>query len=70
MSAQSHFTSFTEACIGTFIGFLVTLLAQQLIFPAYGIHIPLSADMQIVAWFTLLSVIRSYVVRRLFERMR
>jgi hypothetical protein len=37
------------------------------IFPWFGIHIPLSTNFKIGAWFTLISLVRSYVLRRVFN---
>lgn len=66
-SRQGRRMSFIEAIIGTIVGFLVTLIAQLIIFPAYGVHTSLETNLRIVGWFTLLSIVRGYVMRRFFE---
>lgn len=65
MQKKKH--SLLEALTGTAIGFCVAWGAQVIIFHAYGIKTTISTDIQIVFWFTLVSVIRGYCVRRLFN---
>lgn len=66
---QSKLSSLIESLINILIGYVVALLSQLAIFPMVGIHIPLSTNLGIGAWFTLISLIRSYVIRRWFNRM-
>jgi hypothetical protein len=65
--AQSRIDSFLESVVNTLIGFLVALSSQLVIFPLYGIHNSLSTDISITCWFTLVSVLRSYLLRRYFN---
>lgn len=65
---QSRLHSFLEATANILIGSLISLLVQRLVFPLYGIQITLSQDIQIVAIFTVVSIVRSYVLRRVFNR--
>jgi hypothetical protein len=37
------------------------------ILPMYGVHVPLSTNLAIGAWFTLISIVRSYALRRWFN---
>jgi hypothetical protein len=64
---QTRRMSIAETVVSTIVGFLITLLAQRFIFPAYGIHTSYAVDFQIVGWFTLLSIARGYVIRRFFN---
>jgi hypothetical protein len=41
-----------------------------LLFPLFGIDVDLSANLLIGGVFTAVSIGRSYVIRRLFERIR
>lgn len=66
---QSKLSSLIESLINILIGYVVALLSQLAIFPMVGIHIPLSTNLEIGAWFTLISLVRSYVIRRWFNRM-
>lgn len=65
---QTRLHSFLEATANILIGSLISLLVQRLVFPLYGIQITLSQDIQIVAIFTVVSIVRSYVLRRVFNR--
>ena len=64
---QSRLGSFIEALTNVAIGYGVALVSQLLIFPLYGIHIPLSSNIWIGVWFTVISIARSYVLRRWFN---
>ncbi len=66
---QSKLSSLIESLINILIGYVVALLSQLAIFPMVGIHIPLSTNLEIGAWFTLISLVRSYVIRRWFNSM-
>lgn len=65
--SQSKLESFIETCINTAIGYVVALLSQLLVFPLVGIHVPFSTNLEIGAWFTLISIARGYVIRRWFN---
>lgn len=64
---QSRIESFIEQLISTAFGFIIALLSQLIIFPMYEIHIPIQTNLAITAWFTIVSIVRSYIVRRLFN---
>ncbi len=67
--SQTHAQSFIESCINVAIGFGVSLASQIAVFPAFGIHIPISSNLTIGAIFTVISIARSYCVRRVFNRI-
>lgn len=64
---QSRLSSLIESLINIIIGYGIALLSQLAIFPMFDIHIPLSTNLWIGVWFTLISLIRSYVIRRWFN---
>ena len=66
---QTRWQSFFESCINVAIGYGVALLSQILVFPLFGIHIPLTSNLAIGAIFTVISIARSYAVRRVFNRL-
>lgn len=68
MKGQSRRASLVEALINILIGYGVALASQFLIFPLYGIHVDLKTNIYIGLWFTLVSLVRSYVIRRAFNR--
>jgi hypothetical protein len=67
---QSRFISAIEACANTAVGYGVALASQLAIFPLFGIHIPFSSNLAIGAWFTVISLVRSYVLRRWFNGLK
>lgn len=65
---QSKLGSLIEAGMNILIGFGVALLSQIVVFPLVGIHgVPLSTNLEIGAYFTAISLVRSYVIRRWFN---
>lgn len=68
--SQSKFHSVVEACANTVVGYVVALLSQLLVFPLFDIHIPFTTNLAIGAWFTVISLIRSYVIRRWFNGLK
>lgn len=56
-----------ETAASVAIGYLVALASQLAIFPLFGIHATLSDNLLIGAWFTVISIIRGYFVRRFFN---
>lgn len=64
---QTKLGSLYESIMNIIIGAGVALISQLLIFPIFDINVTLSTNLGIMAWFTLISVIRSYVIRRWFN---
>ncbi len=64
---QTKLSSLLESLANIAIGYFVALLSQLLIFPQFGINVSLEANLQIGAWFTVVSLVRSYVIRRYFN---
>ncbi len=66
---QSRRLSLVEAAANIALGYGLALLAQALLFPLFGLAVTLAQSLQIGLAFTLLSLVRAYVLRRLFERL-
>jgi hypothetical protein len=67
---QSRTMSGVEACLNASIGFAIALLTQVLVFPLFGFNSPLSTNLMIGLIFTVVSIVRGYVLRRMFEALR
>jgi hypothetical protein len=67
---QSRFMSMTEAVTNVVVGFGVAVLTQILVFPFFGLHVSLAENLAIGGVFTIASIGRSYLLRRLFEAIR
>lgn len=68
MQVQSKKGSFIEACVNTTIGFLISLIANPIICWILGIKANGNQMIGYVGLFTILSVLRSYVIRRWFNK--
>jgi high-affinity nickel permease len=66
---QTKTQSLIETCVSVAIGYLVALLSQIIIFPLFNIYVSMSDNLLITAWFTGISIIRSYFIRRLFNQL-
>ena len=64
---QSRLGSLIETVVNMGIGFVVALISQLVIFPWYGIVVDMHANVEITAWFTVVSLVRTYFVRRWFN---
>lgn len=65
---QSKKQSMSEAATNVLIGYTVAVFSQMLIFPMFGISMPVHDSLGIALCFTLISLVRNYVVRRFFNR--
>jgi hypothetical protein len=48
----------------------VAVVTQLLVFPLFGLHTTLAENLRIGAIFTVVSIARSFALRRLFEAIR
>lgn len=67
---QSRTMSFVEATTNVAVGYLTALLTQLIVFPLFGVSLPLGDNLAIGGIFTLASLGRSYILRRLFVAAR
>lgn len=66
---QSRLESFLEALINVFIGFWINFVGNLLILPAVGFTTLTIHDNFIIGfWFTIISVARTYIIRRWAQR--
>ena len=62
--------SLVETITNVAIGLIVSFLSQVAIFKYYDIHISLAQNLEMTLYFTVVSIIRSYVLRRFFNSIR
>lgn len=65
---QSRRHSFTESVVNVAVGFGVSLASQVIIFPLFGVHLRFSDNLLIGFYFTVISIVRSYALRRWFTK--
>jgi hypothetical protein len=62
--------SLVEAMANVVVGYGVAVVTQILVFPIFGLHTTLAQNLKMGFVFTVVSIGRSYVLRRLFELWR
>jgi len=67
---QSRAMSLVEAVANVVVGYSVAVITQILIFPWFGLHTTLVQNLKMGAVFTIVSICRSFTLRRLFEGFR
>ena len=65
---QSRKHSAVETFANVLVGYVSAVASQFIVFPLFGITVPLKTNFIMGVWFTVTSVIRSYAMRRLFKR--
>ena len=65
---QSKRNSVIESITNTMSGFIVSLVVQLAIYPALNIEVSINENIIITTVFTVISILRGYLVRRLFNR--
>jgi hypothetical protein len=64
---QSRLMSLAESIVNVGVGFVLAILVQLIAFPWMEVHVSFGENLILGAVFTLVSLARSYTVRRLFE---
>jgi len=67
---QSRLMSLVESVANVVVGYGVAVLTQILIFPIFGLHTTLAQNLKMGAIFTIVSIARSFALRRVFEAIR
>lgn len=65
---QSRRMSLIEAISNIAVGYALAVATQIVVFPWFGLHPSFGDNLTIGALFTGISLLRSYALRRLFER--
>ena len=64
---QTKTQSATESAANILVGYLVSLCANFAIFPVFGWHITLEQNLIVGAFYTVVSFVRSYALRRFYN---
>lgn len=67
---QSRVMSLAEAVANVAVGYGIAVATQILIFPIFGLHATLAQNLRIGAVLTVVSIARSFALRRMFEAVR
>jgi hypothetical protein len=66
---QSKKFSLLESIVNVVVGYFVALLSQIIIFPLVGISATIRDNLIVGLCFTVVSIVRSYTLRRIFNRI-
>jgi len=67
---QSRAMSFIEAITNVAFGYGIAVATQMMVFPVFGLQATLAQNLKMGAVFTIVSICRSFALRRLFEAVR
>jgi hypothetical protein len=67
---QSRRQSLIEAITNVVVGYALAVITQIVVFPWFGLQVSLGENLAIGGLFTGISLLRSYALRRIFERWR
>jgi hypothetical protein len=67
--AQSKKGSMTETLVNTAIGYSINFAANMLILPLFGFHVTVAGNLLMGVFYTGISIVRSYVIRRVFNQL-
>lgn len=68
--SQSRKGSAIEAVANVVIGYWIAIAAQMAIFPLFDVQVSHGEHLAIGLLFTVVSLVRSYVLRRVFNGIR
>ena len=67
---QSRLMSLVESLANVLVGYGVAVATQMLVFPLFGLAVTVTENLLIGLIFTVVSIVRSYALRRSFEALR
>lgn len=67
---QSRSMSLVEAVTNVVVGYVLAIGTQIVVFPWFGIETGMTEHLTIGLAFVVVSLVRGYLLRRLFERLR
>ena len=68
--SQSRAMSLVEATTNVIVGYALAIATQMVVFPWFGIETGLAEHLTIGLTFVGVSLVRGYLLRRLFEAIR
>ncbi|WP_449500864.1 DUF7220 family protein [Aureivirga marina] len=65
---QTKKQSLIESLVNVSVGFLITIISLNLIFPFLGIENHIGKNTLLTIYLTVLSILRNYILRRYFNK--
>lgn len=66
---QSRAMSMVEVVTNVVVGYVLAIAAQIVVFPIFGLNATLAQNLKIGFVFMVVSMVRGYLLRRVFERI-
>ena len=67
--SQRPLASGIESLANVVAGYGIALASQIVLFPIYGIEVNLRTNVVLGLWFTAVSLVRSFILRRVFNHL-
>ena len=67
---KSRLMSLVESLANVLVGYGVAVATQMAVFPLFGLTVTVTENLLIGLIFTVVSIVRSYALRRSFEALR
>ena len=67
IKGQKKWVSLLEIVINISFGYIIAVIMQIILFPLFGIEVSMVANLKLAAIFTVVSIGRSYIFRRIFN---
>lgn len=67
--AQTRISALAESVFSTLVGLLIAMVMMHVIAWFYGIPLTVRDNFTLTFWMTVLSVVRQYVIRRMWETL-
>ena len=67
---QTRVMSLVEAVANVVVGYGVAVTTQMLVLPVFGLQTTLAQNLKLGLIFTVVSIARSFALRRVFETIR
>ena len=67
---QTRLMSLVETMTSVLVGLVISFLSQIVVFKIYDVHLSTQQNVEITLYFTIISILRSYALRRFFNSIR
>ena len=67
---QTRIGSLFESFTNVVVGFSISMISNLIVLPWFGFNVKMSDALWIGVIFTIISIVRSYCIRRVFNRIK
>ena len=66
---QTKKLALIETIVGVITGFIISFILTATVFPLFDINISIETNLKVTIIFTIVSIVRGYTLRRIFNRI-